>query len=147
MLHGDISNQRDYIIGIRVEDCLLQFNDKGIKNKLLNFINGRVYNADINPEILSIMRYIYEQTSYTLCLIIDEKNYNDGIVKYFDDMNIPYNQIGNVIKGISSVTMMLLTGELSYYIDTDEKRIQEVNSEYAITPKEFNSMLRRKINR
>lgn len=147
MLHGDISNQRDYIIGIRVEDCLLKFKEKGIKNKFLNFINGRVYNADINKEVLSLMRYIYEQTSYTISLVIDEENLKGDFEYCLEKMNVPYNQIGNVSKGVSSITRMLMTGELTYYIDTDNKRIQEVNSDYALTPEKFNMFLRRRINR
>ena len=147
MLHGDISNQRDYIIGIRVEDCLLNFKEKGLKNKLLNLVNGKMHNAEINPKVISLMRYIYEQTSYTLCLIVDEENYTKEFEEYFEEQNIPYNQIGNVVKGTSSITMMLLTGELSYYVDLDKKRIQEVNSKYAVTLDEFNTILRRRIYR
>lgn len=147
MLHGDISNQRDYIIGIRVEDCLFKFKEKGLKNRLLNFINGKVYNAEVNQDILSLMRYIYERTSYTLSLIVEEENFNSDFEYLLEKLNVPYNQIGNIISGSGSITRMLMTGELSYYIDTDEKRLQEVNSEYAVTLDEFNTILRRRIYR
>lgn len=118
MKHGDISNQRSFIIGIRCEDCLIKFKNDGIKDKFLNFLKGKAHNAEIDVQVLSIMRYIYEQTEYTISLIVDKENYTEELKDMLEDMNIPYNQVGLVLTNISEVSMMLNTGELSIYVDS-----------------------------
>lgn len=145
MLHGDISNQRSFIIGVRCEDCLVKFKNKGIKDKLLNFIKGKAHNAEIDSQVLSLMRYVYENTEYTVSLIVDKENYTQELKDMLEDMNIPYNQVGLVITNISEVTMMLNTGELSIYVDSCYNRRALVNSRYVVDVDEFNTMLRRKV--
>lgn len=145
MLHGDISNQRSFIIGVRCEDCLVKFKNKGIKDKFLNFIKGKAHNAEIDNQVLSLMRYVYENTEYTVSLIVDKENYTQELKDMLEDMNIPYNQVGLVITNISEVTMMLNTGELSIYVDSCYNRRALVNSRHAVDVDEFNTMLRRKV--
>lgn len=145
MKHGDISNQRSFIIGVRCEDCLVKFKNKGIKDKFLNFIKGKAHNAEIDNQVLSLMRYVYENTEYTVSLIVDKENYTQELKDMLEDMNIPYNQVGLVITNISEVTMMLNTGELSIYVDSCYNRRVLVNSRYAVDVDEFNTMLRRKV--
>lgn len=147
MLHGDISNQRSFAFGIRCEDCLFKFKDKNIKDKFLNVMKGKSHNAEIDKQVLSLMRYIYEQTEYTVVLVIDKKNYTDEMKDALEEMNVPYNQVGLVLTNISEVTMMLNTGELTYYVDSDYTRRSLVNSQYAVDVETFNSMLRRKVIR
>lgn len=145
MKHGDISNQRSFVIGVRCEDCLLKFKNRGVKDKFLNLLKGKAHNAEVDKEVLSIMRYIYENTDYTVSLIVDKENYTDELKDVLDEMNVPYNQVGLVLTSISEVTMMLNTGELSIYIDSCYNRRALVNSQYAVDVGDFNTMLRRKV--
>lgn len=147
MLHGDISNQRSFVIGIRCEDCLLKFKNKSVKDKILNVVKGKVHNAEINKQVLSLMRYIYEDTEYTVCLIVDKKNYTEELKQFLDDTNIPYNQIGLVITSINEIGMMLNTGELTVYVDLDYNRIAMINSKYAVDLDTINAQIRRKVRR
>lgn len=147
MLHGDISNQRSFIIGVRCEDCLLKFKKKGVKDKFFNLLKGKAHNAGVDMQVLSLMRYIYENTEYTVSLIVDKENYTDELKDTLEEMNIPYNQVGLVLTSISEVTMMLNTGELSIYVDSCYNRRALVNSKYAVSVEEFNTMLRRKVKR
>ena len=41
------------------------------------------------------------------------------------------------------ITMMLHTGELSYYVDECEESRLKVNSEYAVTLEKLNTILKR----
>lgn len=145
MKHGDISNQRSFIIGIRCEDCLFKYNTKGVKDKILNIVKGKTHNAEIDQKVLSLMRYIYERTDYTISLVVDKENYTDELRDALDKLNVPYNQVGLVLKSISEVTMMLNTGELSFYVDSSYNRRTLVNSQYAVDVDTFNTMLRRKV--
>lgn len=146
MLHGDISNQRSFVIGIRCEDCLLKFKNKSVKDKVLNIFKGKVHNAELNKQVLSLMRYVYENTDYTVCLIVDKQNYTKELQQFLEDTQIPYNQVGLVLTSINEIGMMLNTGELTIYIDLDYNRLALVNNKYAVDVDTFNSMLRRKVN-
>lgn len=146
MKHGDISNQRDFVIGIRCEDCLLNFKNNGVKDKIMNVLKGKAHNAEVNLKVLSIMRYIYENTSYTVSLIVDRQNYTDELKDALEELNIPYNQVGLVLNSINEVTTMLNTGELSIYVDTMYNRLSTVNSQWAVDVDTFNETLRRKVH-
>lgn len=145
MLHGDISNQRSFVIGVRCEDCLLKFKNKGVKDKFLNLLKGKSHNAEVDRRVLSLMRYIYENTDYTVSLVVDKENYTDELRDALEELNVPYNQVGLVLTNISEVTMMLNTGELSLYVDSCYNRRALVNSQYAVDVDTFNTMLRRKV--
>lgn len=145
MLHGNISNQRSYVIGFRCENSLLKYKGKTPLDVVANLIRGKTHRAELNPAILSLMNYVYWNTEYTVVLVIDNKNYTDEAKRYFE--NLPYNQVVNVLKSISEVTMMLNTGELTYYVSDDILDRQNINSEYAVSSEQFNSILRRKVLR
>ena len=145
MLHGDISNQRSFIIGFRCENSLLRYNDKTAGDKLLNIIRGKTKRAEIDEKVYSLMNYIYWNTEYTVVLVIDEENYTKEAQEFLSDF--PFNQVATVIKSISEVTMMLNTGELSYYVSDDVLDRQSVNNKYAVSVDEFNIILKRRINR
>lgn len=144
MLRGDIANQRSFAFGFRVENSLLQFRENGLIDHALNFFQGKYTRADVNEAVLSIMKYIYWNTEYTVCLVIDHKNYTDEAKAFLDDF--PFNQVVNV-HSPSEVTMMLNSGELSYLVDDCDESRYRVQSSYAMTSQEINSLLRRHYGR
>ena len=145
MLHGDISNQRSFVIGIRCENNLLHYKDDSIGDKIANTFIGKTARAEVDQKVLSLMSYIYWKTEYTVVLIVDEKNYTEEAKKFLADF--PFNQVGTVLKNISEVTMMLNTGELTYYVSNDILDRQSVNSRYAVSVDEFNTILKRRVKR
>ena len=144
MKHGDISNHRGYVIGVRCEDCLLNFKTKKIRDKLLNTFKGKAHNAEVNQTVLSLMNYLYWDTEMTVSLIIDKDNYTAEMQDLISDF--PFNQVGLVLTNISEVTMLLNTGQLAYYVDLDYNRISSVNSKYAVDVDTFNTLLKRRVN-
>ena len=142
MLHGDISNQRSFVIGVRCENNLLHYKDDSIGDKIANALKGKTARAEIDQKVYSLMSYIYWNTEYTVVLIIDEKNYTEEAKKYLEDF--PFNQVGTVLKNISEVTMMLNTGQLTYYVDDNLLTRNLVNSRYAVDVDTFNTLLKRK---
>lgn len=145
MLHGDISNQRSFVVGVRCENNLLQYRDDSFVDKVANAIKGKTARAEVNQKVLSLMSYIYWNTEYTVVLIIDAENYTEEAKKFLEDF--PFNQVGVVLKNISEVTMMLNTGELTYYVSDDILDRNSVNSRYAVSVDEFNTILKRRVRR
>lgn len=144
MLRGDISNQRSFMFGFRCEHSLLHIKDQNVVDKVLNFFAGKMHRSDINEEVLSLMKYIYWNTEYTLAIVVDDKNYTPEAQDFLSDL--PFNQVINV-KSVSQITMMLHTGEMTYYVDDNDKSRHEVQSKYAITSQELETLLRRKFGR
>lgn len=142
MQHNDISNQRSFVIGVRCENNLLHYKDDSVVDKVANVFKGRTARAEVDPKVMSLMSYVYWNTEYTVVLIIDEKNYTDEAKKFLEDF--PFNQVGTVLKNISEVTMMLNTGQLTYYVDDNPLTRNLVNSRYAVDVDTFNSLLKRK---
>lgn len=145
MKHNDISNQRSYCFGFRCEGSLFKYRDHSFTDKFLNIFGGKLHRAEINPVILSIMKYIYWNTEYTVMLVIDEVNYTEEAKEVLEDL--PFNQVATVLRNISEVTMMLNTGEMSYYIDDNDESRYKVQSKYAVTSQEFNTLLRKNFGR
>ena len=145
MLHGDISNQRSFVIGFRCEDSLLHYKDDGSANKLLNIIKGRTSRAEVDPKVYSLMNYIYWNTEYTVVLVIDEKNYTKEAQEFLADF--PFNQVATVLKNVSEISMMLNTGELTYFVSDDILDRQSVNNRYAVDTNTFNNILKRRVKR
>lgn len=145
MLHGDISNQRSFVIGFRCENSLLHYKDDSIVDKVMNGVRGKTKRAEVDPKVYSLMNYIYWNTEYTVVLIIDEKNYTKEAQEFLADF--PFNQVATVLKNISEVTMMLNTGELTYFVSDDILDRQSVNSRYAVDTDTFNTILKRRVRR
>ena len=145
MLYGDISNQRSFVIGFRCEDSLLHYKDDGSANKLLNIIKGRTSRAEVDPKVYSLMNYIYWNTEYTVVLVIDEKNYTKEAQEFLADF--PFNQVATVLKNVSEISMMLNTGELTYFVSDDILDRQSVNNRYAVDTNTFNNILKRRVKR
>lgn len=144
MMHGDISNHRSFSFGFRCEGSLLKYKDGGIKDTILNFFSGKTHRSEVNETILSLMNYLYWNTEYTVMLVIDDKNFTDEAKEFLD--NFPYNQVIN-IQSPSQITRMLLTGEMTYYIDDNDRSRYEVQHRYAITSSELNAILKRDYGR
>lgn len=145
MKHGDISNQRDFVIGFRCENSLLRYKDDTLGDKVLNSIKGKTRRAEVNQKVYSLMNYIYWNTPYTVMLVIDEENYTKEAQEYL--ANFPFSQVATVLKSISEVTMMLNTGEMTYYVSDDIIDRQQVNSQYAVSTDKFNIILKRRVKR
>lgn len=145
MLHGDISNQRSFVIGFRCENSLLKYRDDSLADKLMNSIQGKTKRAEVDQKVYSLMNYLYWNTEYTVMLVIDEKNYTKEAQEYLADF--PFNQVATVIKNVSEVTMMLNTGELTYFVTDDILDKHSVNSKYAVNVDEFNTILKRRVRR
>lgn len=145
MMHNDISNQRSFVIGFRCENSLLKYKEGSLKDFLLNLIRGKTKCAEVDNKVLSLMSYIYWNTEYTVALVIDEANYTKEAQEYLSDF--PFNQVATVIKSISEITMMLNTGELTYFVSNDTLDRQLVNSKYAVDVDTFNIILKRRVRR
>lgn len=145
MLRGDISNQRSFVIGFRCENSLLHYRDNNVVDKVLNSIKGKIKRAEVDDKVYSLMNYIYWNTEYTVMLIIDEKNYTKEAQEFLSDF--PFNQVATVLKNISEVTMMLNTGELTYFVSNDTLDRNSVNSRYAVDVDTFNTILKRRVKR
>lgn len=143
MVHGDISNQQEFIIGIRCEDCLVKYKEGNLLDSLLNLIKGKENRAEIDEEVLSLMTYIYRRTNYVVDLVVDAKNYSPELKELLSEY--PFNRIVLVKNHISEITARLNTGDLTYYVDNSIIRLDKVNSKYAMTCKDFNTLLHRKV--
>ena len=144
MLRGNISNQRTFAFGFRCEGSLLKYKDNNLTDKVLNWVNGKTHRAEVDEKIYSLMNYIFWNTEYTVFLVINDENYTDEAKEFLDDF--PFNQVLNV-RSVSQITSMLYTGELNYYIDDNDQSRYEVQSKYAITSKELNTILKRRYGR
>lgn len=144
MLRGNISNQRTFAFGFRCEGSLLKYKDNNLADKVLNWVNGKTHRAEVDEKIYSLMNYIFWNTEYTVFLVINDENYTDEAKEFLDDF--PFNQVLNV-RSVSQITSMLYTGELNYYIDDNDQSRYEVQSKYAITSKELNTILKRRYGR
>lgn len=111
----------------------------------MNSIQGKTKRAEVDQKVYSLMNYLYWNTEYTVMLVIDEKNYTKEAQEYLADF--PFNQVATVIKNVSEVTMMLNTGELTYFVTDDILDKHSVNSKYAVNVDEFNTILKRRVRR
>lgn len=145
MLRGDISNQRSFVIGFRCEGSLLRYKTGSFLDLIANAVKGKTKRAEVDEKVYSLMNYIYWNTEYTVVLVINEENYTEEAKRYLADF--PFNQVVNVLKNVSEVTMKLNTGELTYYVSNDILDRQSINSEYAVDVDKFNTILKRRVNR
>lgn len=145
MQHGDISNQRNFVIGFRCESSLIHYKEDSLLDKMKNSVFGKTKRAEVDQKVYSLMNYLYWNTEYTVMLVIDENNYTKEAEEFLADF--PFNQVATVIKNISEVTMMLNTGELTYFVSQDILDINSVNSKYAVNVDQFNAILKRRVKR
>ena len=138
MKHGDISNQQNFIVAVRLEDTLL----KKRGNKITGIVDT-LFHTDlsysIDDDVLSLVQYIYRRTDYTVLLVVD-KNAHISTSDFMELFPFAILAIDNE----SEISMKLLTGDITYYIDDDDYRRSLVNNKYAVSYEEFNTILRRK---
>ena len=138
MKHGDISNQQNFIVAVRLEDTLL----KKRGNKITGIVD-MLFHTDlsysIDDDVLSLVQYIYRRTDYTVLLVVD-KNAHISTSDFMELFPFAILAIDNE----SEISMKLLTGDITYYIDDDDYRKRNVNNKYAVSYEEFNTILRRK---
>ena len=143
MMHGDISNQVKATFGFMLTNSLINYKDNTLKDKLLNAIIGKTKRAEINPLVRNSMEHIYRNTEYNVDLLVSEEEYSS--LKFIKE-DLPFNRIVLYNK-LSQVSSRLLTGDLTYVIDEDDYRRGLLNSRYAITLKELDTLLKRGINK
>ena len=136
MLHNDISNERSAVIGVRCENTLFKIKDSIIPMPF----SYKLKHAEVNKQVLGLIKYLFWETEMTVVLIIDGEHYSTRVAEYID--NFPFGQIYNV-KSLSEVTMMLNTGDLSYFIDNDKIELHNLNSKYAMDFDTFNGIIKR----
>lgn len=140
MFRGDISNHQSFSIGVRCENTLFDLESMSKFKKVISRVKSPILLAEMNEDVLGLLNHIYWETEYTVSLVIDDSHYTDKVAEMLD--NLPYNSIINV-RNISEVTMLLNTGSLSYFVTNDKIDKQTVNSRYAVTVQEFNTILKR----
>ena len=130
MLHGDISNQKEYTIGFRCENSLL------IPKSGLHLFHTKWVTAKVNEEVMKVMKHIYWNTPYTVALVVNRTTYDSrGFKEMIEDF--PFNMVYNVLDSVSEVSMWLHTGDLSYFVSDDIIDLSLVNSEYAMPVDKF----------
>lgn len=140
MLHGDISNERGFVIGFRAENSLLIPRETRLRDKIANlFVQNKYKRATLNQPVLSLAEFLYWDTEFNTALIVDDWLYQNLGFEFFGDL--PFSHIYNILS-LSRVSMMLATGELSYYIDNCNETRYKVQSEYAVTSEEFSKLFR-----
>lgn len=130
MLHGDLANTSGVTIAFRCVDFLIKYRDDSFKDKFLNTLFGKTRRAEVNEVVRETMEHLYRNTEYNVDLVIENKDYTDGLKQIID--NMPYNRVVLIDK-LSQVSSRLLTGDVSYYVDDNPDRRALVNSQYAIT--------------
>ena len=100
----------------------------------------KLKHAEVDKQVLSLIKYLFWETEMTVMLVIDDEHYTDKVADFLDDY--PFGQICN-IKSLSEVTMMLNVGDLSYFINNDKIELHNLNSRYAVDFMTFDSMLKR----
>ena len=90
------------------------------------------------------MRHVFYQTDYSVAVVCGNDSYTDELRSFLEDRSVPYTEFMRIIKSDNEVTMKLLTGDLSYYVDSDYNRLSLINSQYAVSVEEFKTIFRRR---
>ena len=94
---------------------------------------------------------ISNSRSYAFGFRCEDSLFKRRLFKYSVDKvshflpDFPFNQV--LIHSVSEITMMLNTGEITYYVDNCEKSRAGVNSKYAITLNQLEEIVRKRYNR
>lgn len=140
MMHGDISNEVCDTVAFRCVGTLLKFQEQTTKDKVLNFIWGKEKRAIIDEKILHTMENIYRNTEMCVDLVVFDFEYTDGLKEILENL-VPFNRIVLVQK-VSQIAIRLLTGDLAYYVDEEERVRTLLNSPYAVPFSELNQAIK-----
>lgn len=124
MMHGDISNEVEDVVAFRVEDSILKF-PTGLK-KVFFGTKG----IKIDPDMQRLMETVYRRTPLTVDLVIENKNNTDAIRKLLED-NVAFSRVV-LINSELDISGRIMSGDISWYVDSNEERRLKVNSPYAI---------------
>lgn len=139
VLRGDISNRAGHTIAFRCEDFLIEFQDDGIKNRVLNSVMGRLKRAKVNDIVRSYMEHLYRNTEYNVDLVVEYENNTPQFMEFLE--SYPFNRVVLIHK-ISEISQRLNTGDLTYYVDDDSNRRSLINSKYAVTLEQIASIVK-----
>lgn len=139
MLHGDLSNKVKATFGFMCEDFLIKYKDTTFADKVMNTLFGKTKRAEIDPIVVSSMEYTYRQTEYNVDLIVKEDSYTNGLKDIIKDL--PFCRVVLYNK-YSQITSRLLTGDLTYVVDSVESRMGLLNNSHVITLAQFNNLVR-----
>lgn len=140
MKHGDISNRQAPIIAFRVEDFLLKKKDTNLIEKVRNVIQGNYSMNELNLAVVSAINFIFRGTDMSAYLVVDEDTkFNEYEKELLDQVN--YSSMISVAKPVE-ITVHLMIGEFTYYVDSDLSRMSKVNHKKCITLSDLNQLIR-----
>lgn len=134
MKHGDIANHVGITVGFRCEDFLIKFKKSSLIDRVLNRILGEYKRVEIDQTVSSLMEHLYRNTDMNVDLIVMKDKYKGELKDILD--SIPYNRLV-IIEKESQIAIRLITGDLTYYVDSDTYRLSLINSRFAMTLKDF----------
>ena len=139
MKHGDLSNHVKATFGFMCEDFVLEFRDDTFIDKVCNTLFGKLKRAEVNVLAVKAMEHIFRNTEYTADLLIQEKNYEE-IKPLISDL--PFCRIVLYNK-YSQIASRLLTGDLTYVVDSHKERMSLINNPHVIDLDTLSQMTRR----
>ena len=139
MKHGDLSNRVRATFGFMCEDFVIEFKEDTFADKIYNKLFGKLKRAEVNPLVVSAMEHIFRNTEYTVDLLVMDVNY-PGLKKIINDL--PFCRIVLYNK-YSQITSRLLTGDLTYVVDSQTNRMGLINNPHVIDLETLSQMTRR----
>jgi hypothetical protein len=142
MKNNEISNKQAPTFAFRVEDFLVEYKDKSIKDKVLNAIVGKEKRASINMEVFDAMSYIFRHTDMSVDLVCERKKFTSDIENLLQ--HIPYNRVILINKPVE-IAVMLNIGDITYYVDDNTVRMSIIGHKDCITLDQLNILIRGRI--
>lgn len=132
MLHGDISNKKAPSILFRVDGLLVKYKEATLKDKLLNTILGKQKRAEIDTKVASTIKRTFRTTDYAIGVAVFENEWTKYSSALKEELiHLPIGDI-HIISDYHDITLMLDSGEYTFYVDSDIDKVTLVNSLYAI---------------
>ena len=131
MKNGDLSNISNPLIVVRIEDTLLHVRNEKLMDKMLNLIQNKYLNSDIDFGSMRQLVNIYRNDGFDVILGIDSKeNFQtiDPFLKYFEVLKI---------KDTKEIHHRLQAGMINYYLDNNRERLSLINHQNAMTIDDF----------
>ena len=139
MKHGDLSNHVKATFGFMCEEFVVEFKEDTFVDKVYNKLFGKLKRAEINELAVKAMEHIFRNTEYTVDLLILDKNY-EGLKPLISDL--PFCRVVLYNK-YSQIASRLLTGDLTYVVDSHKERMSLINNPHVIDLDTLSQMTRR----
>lgn len=139
MKHGDLSNHVKATFGFMCEEFVVEFKEDTFVDKVYNKLFGKLKRAEINVLAVKAMEHIFRNTEYTVDLLILDKNY-EGLKPLISDL--PFCRVVLYNK-YSQIASRLLTGDLTYVVDSHKERMSLINNPHVIDLDTLSQMTRR----